>query len=73
MDRPFFIIMYSQNGKMVMPIIQIDEYGNEDVAIYSSEDEARKVADDHEFCMKSLRWARVCDGLQARRCERTTN
>ena len=50
MDRPFFIMMYSQNGKVAMPIIKTDEHGNENVAFFGSEGEARSTAEDHEFC-----------------------
>lgn len=46
MEKPFFIMMYWQNGKFATPIMN----GDEDVAFFSTEMEARRVAENHEAC-----------------------
>lgn len=50
MDKPFFVMMYSQNGNIAMPIMADMEM--EEVAFFSTEQAARAMADDHGFASK---------------------
>lgn len=49
MDKTFFIMMYTQNGKSAMPMITYDEQENEHVAFFETEAEARSNAEEHPF------------------------
>jgi hypothetical protein len=46
MDKPYFIMMYSQDGSTAMPIIE----ENGDVTFFETEEEARELAKEHHFC-----------------------
>jgi hypothetical protein len=50
MDKPFFVMMYSQSGNTAMPIMADMEM--EEVAFYATEQEARDMADNHGFASK---------------------
>jgi hypothetical protein len=46
MEKPYFIMMYSQSGKSAMPMV--DDF--EDVLFFETEQEARTCANEHDFC-----------------------
>lgn len=46
MEKPFFIMMYTQDGKLAMPITE----ENENVKFFASAQEARVCAFDHIYC-----------------------
>jgi len=47
MDKPYFIMVYLQNGKGVVPIVDDDE----NVLMFERYDEAKALADDHPLCL----------------------
>lgn len=47
MDKPFFIMMYTQHGNNATPILKPGV--EENVAFYKTEEEAREIADKHPF------------------------
>lgn len=46
MKNRFFIMMSSQNGDYVLPIVDDDE----EVMLFETEEDARRCGDDHSFC-----------------------
>ena len=49
MEKPFFVIMYSQDGQLAMPITTDDSYGNDEIAFWEMAREARAAMKDHPF------------------------
>lgn len=53
MNKPYFIMMYNQQGTVAMPIICNDydeDYDDEGVMFFSTEEDARKLAMNHTYC-----------------------
>jgi len=49
MKNRFFVMMWSQDGETATPITESDKYGNDIVAFWETEKEARKDMDKHPF------------------------
>jgi hypothetical protein len=50
MNKPYFIMAYSQDGERGIPITTYDDWGGEQVVFFSSEKEARTMAKDQLLC-----------------------
>lgn len=51
MNKPYFIMMYSQDATSAMPIVEGNENAfDDDILFFETEEDARKCADDHTFC-----------------------
>ena len=50
MRKPFFIMMYSQSGEMIMPLVEDDESGNSQVLLFASQREAHNTARSQHYC-----------------------
>lgn len=53
MKKPYFIMAYNQNGDSAMPIVTQDEFENEIVKFFETEEEATKLAMKHMLCLSN--------------------
>ena len=49
MDKPYFAMMYSQNGKIAMPIIDSTDEDGERVMFWATWKEAKTSMEEHHF------------------------
>ena len=42
MNKPYFVMLYSQRGDCLIPLVNSDEFGIESLAMFETEEEAHK-------------------------------
>ena len=50
MNKPYFVMAYTQDGLSATPIVTDDQYGNEIVEFFETEREAEELARNQIMC-----------------------